>query len=173
MLPSVGIFAAAYAANPDDYEIHDPVFQGVTVSTDTPADHATTSQDDYVTFIGIYTKLEYTTENKSILFLGTENKLYYPQPVIDNDNDANSKYPTIGAQRAYFKIGEDSSSARQLTAFNLSFDGDGTQNGIGHTEITEITEKAGAWYTLDGVRLDGKPTKKGLYIHGGRKVVIK
>ena len=32
---------------------------------------------------------------------------------------------------------------------------------------------ADAWYTLDGVRLDGKPTKKGLYIHGGRKVVVK
>jgi len=26
---------------------------------------------------------------------------------------------------------------------------------------------------FDGLRLDGKPTKKGLYIHGGRKVVIK
>jgi len=91
----VGIFAAAYAANPDDYEIHDPVFQGVTVSTDTPADHATTSQDDYVTFIGIYTKLEYTKENKSILFLGGGNNLYYPQPTGD-------KIPTIGAFRAYF-----------------------------------------------------------------------
>jgi hypothetical protein len=29
------------------------------------------------------------------------------------------------------------------------------------------------WYSLDGVKLDGKPTKKGLYIFGGRKVVIK
>ena len=158
----MGIFAAAYAANPDDYEIHDPVFQGVTVSTDTPADHATTSQDDYVTFIGIYTKLEYTKENKSILFLGGGNNLYYPQPTGD-------KIPTIGAFRAYFQLGG-TAGVRQ---FVLNFDGDGTQNGIGHTEITEITEKAGAWYTLDGVRLDGKPTKKGLYIHGGRKVVIK
>ena len=29
------------------------------------------------------------------------------------------------------------------------------------------------WYTLDGRKLNGKPTKKGLYIHNGRKVVIK
>ena len=29
-----------------------------------------------------------------------------------------------------------------------------------------------AWYTLDGVRLSGKPTAKGAYINNGRKVVI-
>ena len=29
-----------------------------------------------------------------------------------------------------------------------------------------------AWYSLDGRKLDGKPTVKGLYIHEGRKVVI-
>ena len=29
------------------------------------------------------------------------------------------------------------------------------------------------WFTLDGVRLDGPPMKKGLYIHNGKKVVIK
>ena len=29
------------------------------------------------------------------------------------------------------------------------------------------------WYTLDGRKLNGKPTKKGIYINGGRKVVIK
>ena len=30
----------------------------------------------------------------------------------------------------------------------------------------------GEWFTVNGVRID-KPTKKGLYIHNGRKVVIK
>jgi len=30
-----------------------------------------------------------------------------------------------------------------------------------------------AWYTLDGHRLDGKPAQRGIYIHGGRKVVMK
>ena len=29
------------------------------------------------------------------------------------------------------------------------------------------------WYTIDGRRIEGKPTKKGLYINNGRKVVIK
>ena len=30
-----------------------------------------------------------------------------------------------------------------------------------------------AWYTLDGKRLNGVPTTKGLYINNGKKVVIK
>ena len=29
------------------------------------------------------------------------------------------------------------------------------------------------WYSLDGQKLDGKPTKKGLYINKGNKVIIK
>jgi hypothetical protein len=31
----------------------------------------------------------------------------------------------------------------------------------------------GEWYSLDGVRLSGKPSMKGIYINNGRKVVIK
>ena len=30
-----------------------------------------------------------------------------------------------------------------------------------------------AWYSLDGRKLDGKPTKSGVYIREGKKVVIK
>ncbi|MBQ6768844.1 MAG: hypothetical protein IJP46_09325 [Prevotella sp.] len=29
------------------------------------------------------------------------------------------------------------------------------------------------WYTLDGCRLNGKPTTSGIYVNNGRKVVIK
>jgi hypothetical protein len=30
-----------------------------------------------------------------------------------------------------------------------------------------------AWYTVNGVKLSGKPTQKGFYIYKDRKVVIK
>jgi hypothetical protein len=165
----------------------DPVFQDVTLSTDThdydtqplTTPGSATYDPDFTTdarvrFIGTYDQKTIDTEDKSILFLGAGNKLYYP--------DGTGSGVTIGAFRAYFKIGDGEALARQLTAFNIDF---GDETGIGHTEITEITEKAGAWYTLDGVRLDGKPTKrsaegrllptgrkKGLYIHGGKKVVV-
>ena len=45
--------------------------------------------------------------------------------------------------------------------------------GISHTEITETTERAGAWYDMQGRKLNAKPTQKGLYIYNGKKQVIK
>jgi hypothetical protein len=36
-----------------------------------------------------------------------------------------------------------------------------------------LSEIEGVWHNLQGLRLDGKPTKKGLYIMNGKKVVIK
>jgi hypothetical protein len=41
------------------------------------------------------------------------------------------------------------------------------------TNFTNYTNSDDAWYSLDGRKLNGKPTKKGLYINHGKKVVIK
>ena len=148
-------------------DIVNPVFQGVTVTNTTPIDVTTDEGSGNVTFRGTYSAIDYAADNHSILFLGTESRLYYPKAGAH-----------IGAFRAYFElgngitVGEANSSVR---GFNLEFSEEGTPTGVGHTEITEITERADAegWYTLDGVKLDKKPTKKGLYIYGGRKVVVK
>lgn len=48
--------------------------------------------------------------------------------------------------------------------------GDGT--GIENIEYT-IDSQSEAWYTLDGRRLSSKPTKKGLYLQSGKKIVVK
>ena len=165
-------------------DIVNPVFQAVTLdATDRSVSFDlddTEGQEKGITFCGTYDAMAFDAAEPSILFLGAGNTLYYPE--------SGAK---IGAQRAYFDLG--TAQARQFVLRFVedplteggNFDGEGTQNGIGHTEITEITERAGAWYTLDGVRLDGKPTKrsaegrllptgrkKGLYIHGGKKVVV-
>ena len=60
-----------------------------------------------------------------------------------------------------------SNSARRLSI------GDGETTNITTTDFTDYTDKAGAWYTLDGRKLNGKPTTKGLYIYNERKVVVK
>ena len=48
----------------------------------------------------------------------------------------------------------------------------------GSTAIHKVTAETpaimdNAWYSLSGVRFDIKPTAKGVYIHQGRKVVVK
>ena len=54
-------------------------------------------------------------------------------------------------------------------------DANGETTGIGEidTKTGEVSFDSEAWYTLDGVRLSGKPSKSGLYINNGRKVIIK
>ena len=63
-----------------------------------------------------------------------------------------------------------------LSASRLSIvDGNGDTTGIisVHSSQSIVHSEADAWYTLDGRKLDKQPTVKGLYIHNGRKVVIK
>lgn len=38
------------------------------------------------------------------------------------------------------------------------------------TMSDERSQMDDAWYTLDGRKLQGKPTRKGMYIHSGKKV---
>ena len=109
-------------------------------------------------FKGTYAPIIWPDENPSILFLGEKNQLHWP--------DANA---SLGAFRAYFDLA--GAPARE---FKLNFDGEGSQTtGIGRTDFTDITDKADAWYTVNGVKFSGVPAKKGMYIHGGRKVIVK
>ncbi len=58
-------------------------------------------------------------------------------------------------------------------AFVMDF-GDGSSELTGIISITADQRSTdGATYTLDGRKLNGKPTAKGVYIQNGRKVVIK
>ena len=74
----------------------------------------------------------------------------------------------LGANKAYLEV-----ATAGAPGF-LGFDVDGETTGIiSNTDFTDSTDKAGEWYSLDGRKLQGKPTEKGLYIVNGRKVVIK
>ena len=129
-------------------------------SDEDPNNNVTT--EERVRFLGTYKSTTFDGDDTSILLMGGSNTLYYPQ------NGAG-----IGAQRAYFKIGSDGALlARRMTAFNIGF-GDGEETGIISVSTDAKDLNGGAWYTLDGRKLNGKPTKSGIYVNGGRKVVVK
>ena len=140
-----------------------PVFSGVTIdATDRSYDNGV-SGDDRVRFLGTYKSTTFDGEDKSILFMGGSNTLYYP---LDG--------ASIGAQRAYFLIGEDGVQARQLTAFRINFGEDETTGIISMDNgQLRVDDPEDVWYTLDGRRLNGKPSRAGVYINKGIKVVIK
>ena len=58
-----------------------------------------------------------------------------------------------------------------ITVVLMSSSGETTGIGTLDTKTGDIT--LDGWYTMDGRKLEGKPTKKGLYINNGRKIVIK
>ena len=139
-----------------------PVFTGVTIdATMHPYDSGESDGDARVRFLGTYKSTSFNATDNTVLLLGNGNKLYYPTTGAG-----------IGAQRAYFKLGSGEALARQLTSFNIDF-------GDESTGIITISKESGSqgastgWYTLDGRKLDGKPSRAGLYINNGNKVVIK
>ena len=62
---------------------------------------------------------------------------------------------------------------QSITVRLVSRNGETTAIGTLDTKTGEVTFDSEAWYTLDGVRLSGKPSTKGIYINNGKKVAIK
>ncbi len=62
---------------------------------------------------------------------------------------------------------------QRITVKLVGANGETTAIGTLDTKTGEMTFDSEAWYTLDGVRLSGKPSSKGIYINNGKKVVIK
>jgi uncharacterized repeat protein (TIGR02543 family) len=85
----------------------------------------------------------------------------------DMPNAANARALTRGTAAT------DEELPQSITVRLVGSNGETTGIGTLDTETGEMTFDSEAWYTLDGVRLSGKPTKKGLYINNGKKIVIK
>ena len=75
---------------------------------------------------------------------------------------------TLKACRAYFQFSAE--AMKRIQQFVLDFGGDVT-TGIISIDNEKLNESG--WYTVDGKKLEQQPTRKGLYIHNGVKVVIK
>ena len=116
-----------------------------------------TSKDHNVTFCGNYSPVTLAAGDKSSLYLGAENKLYWP-----------SVERPINAFRAYFQLDGITADVR---AFVMNLGDDNEATGISLTR--QEGEKTDAWYTLDGLRMASKPAKKGMYIYKGKRIVIK
>ena len=61
--------------------------------------------------------------------------------------------------------------ADAIRAFVLNF-GSGAQTGLSATR-SDVNPADALWYSLDGRRLNGRPTPGGGYLNNGRKVVIR
>ena len=75
---------------------------------------------------------------------------------------------TIAAHRCYVDLSGDNSNQARLISSGDATGIDSMVNGQGTMDNLD-----GDWFSLDGRRLNGQPTRKGIYIHHGKKTVIK
>ena len=148
-----------------NWDIGSPEFSGVTVDKTVRDAVCDLGNGRSITFRGTYKRLSFDDTNTSILFLGAENTLYYPLSGA-----------SISAQRAYFQLegltaGDPSGSQAAIRSFQLNLEDEATD--IVSLPVDSRDQGIDEWYTLDGRKLKGKPTKKGIYIHHHRKVVVK
>ena len=139
--------------------IPDPCFLNATLS-----DASVEVPTEYANFVGCTSPVTITGENRKMLYLGAGNTLYYPSGAM-----------TIQSFRGYFTL-NDLVAGDPSTGVSIQMhfdDGETTAIRTLEPEAPSVQGTAPAWYTLGGARLSGQPTAKGVYICGGRKVVIK
>ena len=78
---------------------------------------------------------------------------------------------TLAANRAYLKV---TGNAPASIPFRRSIDGEGEgTTGVDLIDNGQLIIDNDGWYDLNGRRLQGKPSQKGVYIKNGKKIVIK
>ena len=133
--------------------ITNPVFNDVTINNN--------MQDVIIsnaaTFKGNYAPVPLSANDTKKLFLAN-NMLYYPTGSV-----------TVKPFRAYFELTSDVPTASGAPNLVIDF---GETTGVGELR-TENRRIENSFYDLQGRRLNGKPTQKGIYIHHGKKEVLK
>ena len=150
-------------------------FSGVTINSSASTTvTASNSGLNTVQFIGNYSPVMLDGGDKSSLYLGADNTLYWPSSTM-----------TINAFRAYFTV--DLNGTAGVRAFVINIGDNDETTGIvttyytnytnysdysdytnytnysdysDYTNYSDYTAKASAWHSLDGRKLQSKPTQR-------------
>ena len=129
---------------------------GVIVSKD--AVPSTSADVDFIPTFGATT---ITGDVEDILFLSSGNTLLNP----------NAENPQMKGFRAYFLL-KGAAAQAKARAFVMNF-GDGEATGIITVSAEQPATVRDGIYDLQGRKIEGQPTQKGIYIVNGKKTVIK
>ena len=160
-----------------------------TVSTAGNASYASWTENSttgsYWTFQGVFYNLSWPDGHADLgKIYGFAAQSYAANGVSPGDFVKAAAGASIKPFRAFLQFTPGTSSARNVTRAAaeplpatmtvrlVSSNGISTAIGTLDTRTGEISLDD-AWFSLDGHRLSGKPSKKGLYIWNGKKVVIK
>lgn len=145
-------------------------FSKVTVNNATPtAVTFSNAFGDSGQFVGTYSPFSigdtsndtYDGDINEIILLSGSNTLGYSQSTR-----------TLRSCRAHFVIPTPPSGIRAMLDFDIDFD-DEEVTAIANLKSQISSLKPESWFTLQGVKLDGKPTQRGVYLHNGRKEAVR
>ena len=150
--------------------IENPVFEGVTIVGGEAGSVTSTGNGD-VTFVGTYSPVDIYTPDKTTLYMAADNTLYYPW------GDGMTSF-MVNALRAFFRLNNgivcgEPEQGGSINAFVLNFGGEDATEIVSLSDKFDSTDQSDGWYTLSGMKLNGKPISKGIYIKNGRKIVVK
>ncbi len=136
---------------------------------------AVTSLKNFIACDGTKTVAELLTaaglNDKDMLFFGLSGTSFKRVLLASGDTPAEGKCFLAVPKQAYMdgtlKLGTAAGLSR-----SIDIDTDGT-TGIRTVDSGQLTVDSGAWYSLDGRRLDKAPKAKGVYIRNGKKLVIR
>ena len=136
--------------------IDDPIFESVSIKSVQPE----IKRAGPVAFAGTYSPVMLPEGNKQVLYIGDDNQLFYPES------------PTqINAFRGFFMLSNTIvNSTLGVTRVVIDYD----SNILTPVEDLNVNQNTDPnWYTIDGRVLRDKPTAAGIYIHNGKKILIK
>ena len=134
------------------------------------------SSDEAKTFLLIPTEAAADEVTAATQFVGTLVATTIPASATGADNYALNGYAfvwvktaiEVGANKCWLHIASQPAAARAMTR---SIVGGGDTTGIDAIENVTIDNEG--WYDLQGRKLQSAPNRKGIYIHNGKKVVVR
>jgi len=163
----------------------DTDFSGIYILPESITAGETTDGD--WTFVGTYETIEWTTAPTGIYGFSAQDT---GDGITQGQFVKVGEYVRIKPMRCYLKYksgAEDYAAAARMMAPTRRAADDALPETISVrfigangevTSIATLNTRTGevstdGWYTLDGKRLTGQPTQKGIYVNNGKKVIIK
>lgn len=146
--------------NAGSADIVSPTFNDVTVTVPQPSSAGFSGGS----FVGQFSPFQITDDNINAIILLTDN----------NTLGYSKSTRTLHSCRAHFEVVRNRvSGARLMTGYSITFGPSAEADPTAVRSVTVGGDDNDGWYTLGGQRLSSRPTRQGIYVRQGRKVVIK
>ena len=178
-IPAGTPFLVKFAANADDAEdaVVDWSEFNFGEATFEIKDDIEATVTDFVTFDGTYTAFSMQNNKNGENEADLQDRVWWLCDTGYNGKNTwlkpTNKPHTVAPMEAYLKAAND--WTEYAPTFTVEdFDGQTTAiKSLSADKINNLNVVTEGWYTVGGMKLQGAPTQKGVYINNGKKVVVK